>query len=86
MEHDTPDLPPAWFRQQPMSPAQVYDSDTIRDIQRTLSCPETGEMDVNTVNHIKGLQYALGLPGTGIIDERTAQGIQALRDRHQIST
>lgn len=43
-------------------------------------------MDATTVNHIKGLQYVLGLPGSGVIDERTAQGIQALRDRHQINT
>lgn len=80
-------MTPSWYRAQPNSPYQIYGSDTIRDIQRTLSCPETGEMDETTVNHIKGLQYAMGAPGTGRIDERTAQGIQALRDRyHQSST
>lgn len=79
-------MTPSWYKPQPRSPHLVYGADTIRDIQRTLSCPETGEMDATTVNHIKGLQYALGLPGSGIIDERTAQGIQALRDRHQINT
>lgn len=77
---------PDWYKPQPRSPHLVYGSDTIRDIQRTLLCPETGEMDANTVNHIKGLQYALGLPGSGTIDEATAQGIQALRDRYQSST
>lgn len=79
-------MTPDWYKPQPRSPHLVYGADTIRDIQRTLSCPETGEMDATTVNHIKGLQYALGLPGSGVIDERTAQGIQALRDRHQSMT
>lgn len=79
-------MTPDWYRPQPYSPRLVYGAGTIRDIQRTLSCPETGEMDATTVNHIKGLQYVLGLPGSGVIDERTAQGIQALRDRHQINT
>lgn len=73
---------PSWYRQQPHSPYQVYDAETIRDIQRTLSCPESGEMDERTINHIKGLQYALGMPGTGHIDEPTALGIQRLRDRY----
>lgn len=75
---------PDWYKPQPLSPRQVYDSETIRDIQRTLSCPETGEMDATTVNHIKGLQYALNLPGSGVIDERTAVAIQGMRDRHAI--
>lgn len=75
-------MTPAWYKHQPRSPHQVYDAEVIRDIQRTLSCPETGEMDEATVNHIKGLQYTLSLPATGVIDERTAQGIQSLRDRY----
>lgn len=75
---------PAWYRQQPHSPAQVYDSEIIKDIQRTLSCPETGEMDSTTVNHIKGLQYAMGIHATGRIDARTAEGIQTLRDRYAV--
>jgi hypothetical protein len=73
---------PSWYKYQPQSPHQVYDAEVIRDIQRTLSCPESGEMDDVTVNHIKGLQYALLLPATGRIDEKTAEGIQALRDRY----
>lgn len=75
---------PSWYRPQPRSPRQVYDSETIRDIQRTLSCPETGEMDSTTVNHIKGLQYAAGLPGTGVIDEATAVMIQGMRERYAV--
>jgi len=44
---------PSWYKRQPFSPHQVYSTETIRDIQRTLSCPESGEMDERTVNHIK---------------------------------
>jgi len=73
---------PSWYKRQPFSPHQVYSTETIRDIQRTLSCPESGEMDERTVNHIRGLQYAMGMPGTGRIDEPTALGIQRLRDRY----
>jgi len=74
---------PSWYKPQPPSPYQVYSADTIKDIQRTLSCAETGEMDDTTINHIKGLQYAMGLPGTGRIDVRTAEGIQVLRSRFE---
>lgn len=73
---------PGWYKLQPFSPHQVYSEDVIRDIQRTLLCPETGEMDDTTINHIKGLQYAMGAPGTGRIDESTAVAIQRLRDRY----
>jgi len=82
LSHDIPDTVPAWYKPQPNSPFNVYDSDTIRDIQRTLSCPETGELDATTVNHIKGLQYAMGIPATGRVTEDTAVAIQRLRDRY----
>lgn len=75
---------PLWYKHQPFSPHQVYSSDVIQDIQRTLSCPETGEMDDTTINHIKGLQYAMGVPGTGRIDVRTAEGIQTMRSRYAV--
>lgn len=76
-------MKPDWYKPQPPSPHQVYGSETIKDVQRTLSCPETGEMDETTVNHIKGLQYALSLPATGRIDERTATAVQKMRDRFE---
>lgn len=82
ISHDIPDTPPTWYKPQPNSPYNVYDPDTIKDIQRTLSCPETGELDPTTVNHIKGLQFAMSLPATGRIDEATAIAIQRLRDRY----
>ncbi len=75
---------PSWYKPQPFSPHQVYDGETIKDVQRTLSCPESGEMDDVTINHIKGLQYAIGVPATGRIDERTAQSIQGMRDRYSV--
>jgi len=84
LSHDIPDAVPAWYKQQPNSPFNVYDSETIKDIQRTLSCPETGELDATTVNHIKGLQYAMSIPATGRIDEATAISIQRLRDRYAV--
>lgn len=84
--HDFPDPDPTWYKPQPNSPFQVYDADTIRDIQRTLSCPETGEMDATTINHIKGLQCAMSIPATGRVDRETAVSIQRLRDRYHIST
>lgn len=84
MEHDPQELAPAWFRPQPRSPYQVYKSDTVRDIQRTLSVRETGEMDDDTVNHIKGLQHLFGLKPTGVIDLATAIQIERLRNRYAI--
>jgi hypothetical protein len=81
LSHDIPDTVPSWYKPQPFSPHQVYDKGVIQDIQRTLSCPETGEMDQATVNHIKGLQYAMGILADGRITEDTAIAIQRLRDR-----
>lgn len=82
MEHDPQELRPSWYKQQPHSPAQVYDADVIRDIQRTLSVKETGEMDSTTVNHIKGLQHLFGITATGVIDLETAVQIERLRNRY----
>lgn len=82
LSHEIPDSVPAWFKPQSRGPFLAYKTDTIRDIQRTLSCPETGEMDATTLNHIKGLQYTLGIPASGIITLETAQAIQRLRDRY----
>lgn len=76
-------MTPSWYRAQPDSPFQVYTAETIRDIQRTLLVPETGEMDMNTINHIKGLQCAMGAPVTGRIDQDTATAIERLRSRYE---
>lgn len=86
LPHDMPDPTPTWYKPQPRSPICVYSADVIQDIQRTLSCPQTGEMDTNTINHIKGLQFAMDIPATGVVDRDTAVSIQRLRDRYHIST
>lgn len=80
--HDLPDVTPGWYKAQPRSPVTVYEADVIRDIQRTLSVPETGVWDALTVSHVKGLQAVLELPQTGVIDEQTAVQIERLRNRY----
>jgi hypothetical protein len=82
LSHDVPDSVPAWYRPQPFSPVVVYAADEIMNIQRTLSCWQTGEMDEPTINHIKGLQHINGIDPSGIITLETAQAIQRLRDRY----
>jgi hypothetical protein len=81
-EHDAEELTPTWYRPQPFSPAQVYGPETIVDIQRTLSVPETGEMDLRTISHIRGLQHLFGIDATGIINLETAIQIERLRNRY----
>lgn len=82
--HDMPETVPSWYRPQPRSPHQVYGVDVIKDVQRTLCVPETGEWDETTINHLKGLQYVLQLPATGIIDQATAVQIERLRNRYAV--
>lgn len=82
--HDQQDIRPSWYREQPKSPSQVYKPDVIRDIQRTLSCPQTGQMDEVTVSHIRGLQNLFGINPTGTIDLQTAVQIERLRNRYAI--
>lgn len=82
MEHDPEDVTPSWYKPQPRSPHQVYAADVIRDIQRTLAVPQTGEMDKSTIDHLKGLQHLFGLNATGVIDEETAVQIERLRNRY----
>lgn len=84
MEHDQQDVTPSWYKPQPRSPHQVYTEDVIRDIQRTLAVPQTGEMDKPTVDHLKGLQQLFGLSPTGVIDEATAVQIERLRNRYAV--
>jgi hypothetical protein len=82
MEHDPQEVVPGWYKPQPRSPQQVYASSVIKDIQRTLQVPETGEWDDRTVSHIRGLQHLFGLNPTGIVDEGTAVQIERLRSRY----
>lgn len=82
--HDQEDHKPDWYRPQPMSPAVVYSSDVIKDLQRTLQVPETGVLDDATVSHIKGLQHVFGIPPTGTIDLATAIQIERIRNRYAV--
>lgn len=83
-EHDPAEVTPSWYKPQPHSPYNVYDADTIRDVQRTLSVPETGELDSRTISHIKGLQQLFGISPTGTIDLATAMQIDRLRNRYGV--
>lgn len=80
--HDQQDLTPVWYRPQPPSPVTVYDIGAIKDVQRTLMCPETGVWDDSTVSHVKGLQQLFGINPTGVIDLATAIQIERLRQRY----
>lgn len=82
MEHDPQELIPSWFRKQPRGPQGVYKADVIRDIQRTLSVPETGVWDQQTESHVRGLQHLFGIAPSGVIDEETAVQIERLRNRY----
>lgn len=81
-EHDQQEITPSWYKPQPNSPVQVYSESVIRDIQRTLSVPETGEMDSRTVSHIRGMQQLLDIIPTGVICKQTAIQIERLRNRY----
>lgn len=47
-------------------------------MQRVLRCKETGELDNETVSHIRGLQVLFGLRPSGIIDDATADQIERI--------
>lgn len=83
-QHDEQELAPSWYKPQPMSPVSVYDADVIRNVQRTLMCPETGTWDSSTVSHLKGLQELFGITPTGVIDLTTAIQIERLRSRYAV--
>lgn len=84
MDRQPQSVVPGWYRPQPRSPHGVYNTDVIKDIQRTLSVAETGQWDTNTISHIRGLQQLFGLRPTGVIDEDTAMQIERLRNRYAI--
>lgn len=82
--HDQEDITPSWYKPQPPSPISVYGADIIKNVQRTLMCPETGVWDVSTISHLKGLQNLFGIEPTGIIDLQTAIQIERLRSRYAV--
>lgn len=82
--HDQSDHVPDWYQQNVRSPHNRYDAGVVKDIQRTLMCPETGEWDDATVVHLRGLQALFGIPQTGRMDEQTAIQIERLRNRYAV--
>lgn len=82
--HDQSDHVPEWYEQNVHSPYNRYDSEVVKDIQRTLMCPETGVWDDATVVHLRGLQALFGIPQTGRMDEQSAIQIERLRNRYAV--
>lgn len=82
--HDPEGKVPSWFEQNVRSPYNRYDPEVVKDIQRTLMCPETGVWDDATVVHLRGLQALFGLPQTGRMDEQSAIQIERLRNRYAV--
>ena len=82
--HDQEDHVPDWYEQNVRSPFNRYDVEVVKDIQRTLMCPETGVWDDATVVHLRGLQALFGLPQTGRMDEQSAIQIERLRTRYAV--
>jgi len=80
--HDQDDVVPEWYEQNVHSPFNRYDPDVVKDIQRTLMCPETGVWDDSTVVHLRGLQALFGIPQTGRMDAQSAIQIERLRNRY----
>lgn len=60
-------------------PANDKDRAKVRTVQLILRCPQTGEMDPDTVGHIRGAQVLFGIKPTGIIDKHTYDTIRTLR-------
>ena len=81
--HDRDDKVPDWYEQNVRSPYNRYNAEVVKDVQRTLMCPETGVWDDATVVHLRGLQALFSIPQTGRMDEQTAIQIERLRSRYE---
>lgn len=55
------------------------DREIVREVQLILALPMTGEMDPQTISHIRGVQRIFNLRVTGVLDEYTMQYISELR-------
>lgn len=60
-------------------PVNDRDRNRVKKVQLILRCPQTGEMDSETVSHIRGIQVLFGIRPTGIIDKHTYDTIKTLR-------
>jgi len=64
-----------WYKRRIYAPVTEQEHIAVRYVQRVLHCTETGELDNETVSHIRGFQALFGLPTTGILDDATAEQI-----------
>ena len=63
---------PTWYKRRIYAPVTEREHTAVKYVQRVLHCKETGELDAETVSHIRGFQALFGLPSSGIIDDATA--------------
>jgi hypothetical protein len=54
----------------------------VRNAQRTLQVPITGDIDEATRMKIRGVQWLFKLPVTGILDVKTLDKIDEMRNSH----
>lgn len=69
---------PIWYTRRIITATTDDERDAVTYVQRVLRCKETGEMDNETVSHIRGIQALFGLRTTGIIDDATAEQIERI--------
>lgn len=68
-------MKPTWYKRRIYAPVTEQEHTAVRYVQRVLHCAETGELDSETVSHIRGFQSLFGLTTSGIIDDATAEQI-----------
>lgn len=69
---------PSWYDRRIYTVTTDYEREAVTYVQRVLRCKETGELDNETVSHIRGLQVLFGLRPSGIIDDATAEQIERI--------
>jgi hypothetical protein len=72
---------PAWYKRRIIVPTTDQEHDAVSYIQLVLRCNVTGEMDEETISHLRGLQGLFGLRVSGIIDDATAEQIERIFPR-----
>lgn len=68
-------MKPTWYKRRIYAPVTPEEHAAVTYVQRVLHCNETGELDPETVSHIRGFQALFGLTTSGIIDDATAEQI-----------
>lgn len=73
---------PDWFDRDIYFPANDFEHEAVRIVQRNLRLEESGEIDYHTRSAIRGVQQLFNLKVTGIIDADTAEKIEQIRTRY----